>query len=358
MKMLLAGGGTGGHLFPAIAIAEQLLREDAAAAVRFVGTAQGLEARLLPRLGLQLDLINMVGVVGRGLRGLLQGVPRLISSFAQSKQILRAFGPDIVVGVGGYASFPVLLAAATKGIPCVLHEQNAHPGLSNRILARVARRICTSIPGSEKGLPPQKVVLTGNPLRQGVLDISAELPEQGCLLVFGGSRGARAINQLMVDAMPQLRAKGFKARVLHQTGEADEAWVKEAYAAAEVADVEVRPFIENMAEAYAEARLVVCRAGATTIAELCACGRPAVMIPFPFAAADHQTANAAAMAQQGAAMMLPQKSLDAEGLVTELGALWHDPERLARMASAAAALGQKDAAAQVLQVCRQVLTKG
>lgn len=358
MKMLLAGGGTGGHLFPAIAIAEQLLREERDASVLFVGTERGLEAKLLPQLGLQLDLINMVGVVGRGLRGLLQGLPRLLSSIGQSRRILQSFAPDVVVGVGGYASFPVLLTAGLTGIPCVLHEQNAHAGLSNRILARLARRVCISIPGSEKNLPRKKVVLTGNPLRQGVVDVDAVLPDDGMLLVFGGSRGARAINQLMVEALPQLRARGITAPVLHQTGEADLEWVQKAYATAGIEGVEVRSFIDRMDSAYDAARLVVCRAGATTIAELCACGRPALMIPFPFAAADHQTANAAAMEQQGAARMLHQQSLDAETLVAELGALWHDDEKLGAMAEAAAGLGQKDAAARVLDVCRQAVREG
>lgn len=358
MRLLLAGGGTGGHLFPAVAIAEQLLRQNDAAVVRFVGTARGLEAKLLPKLGMSLELIDMVGVVGRGLVGSLQMLPKLFRSLIQSLRILRTFRPDIVIGVGGYASFPVLVAARLKGVPFILHEQNAKPGLSNRVLAQFAARICISIPGSESQLPREKTILTGNPLRQGVTEISPQLPAAGTLLVFGGSRGARAINDLMIAAVPMLRAKGFDAKIVHQTGEADAERVREACLATGEEQVDVRPFIDDMANAYRDAKLVVCRAGATTIAELCACGRPALMIPFPFAAADHQTANAQAMEEAGAAKLMVQKETSAEVLATTITALWQDQVKLTAMAVAAASLGQKDAAEKVLNVCQQVLSEG
>ncbi len=357
MRMLLAGGGTGGHLFPAVAIAEQLLQQDENARVRFVGTARGLEAKLLPQLGLPLELIDMTGVVGRGLRGVLQLAPKLLSSLNRSRQILKEFSPDIVVGVGGYASFPVLVAAKLTGIPFILHEQNARPGLSNRVLARFARRVCLSIPGSGGRIAEHKLVFTGNPLRQGVTEVNPELPENGKLLVFGGSRGAHAINQLLVECLPILRERGFDAGIIHQTGEADLQMVTEAYRRAGENNVEVVAFINDMAAAYRVAQLVVCRAGATTIAELCACGRPALMIPFPFAAADHQTENAAAMEQAGAVQMLVQGKLTAETLARVVIALWEDRGQLEKMAAAASALGQKDAAARVIEVCQQVLTE-
>ena len=357
MRMLLAGGGTGGHLFPAVAIAEELLRQEQDAAVHFVGTARGLEARLLPQLGLPLELIDMAGLVGRGLSGALQLGPKLARSLRQSLRILRDFAPDLVIGVGGYASFPVLLAAGIKGIPVVLHEQNAQPGLSNRVLARFARRVCLSIQGSGSGLPERKLVMTGNPLRQGVVSVAAELPQRGKLLVFGGSRGAHAINELMVETLPLLRAGGMTAAVVHQTGEDDAAWVEAAYLEKGVRGVEVVPFIGDMGRAYAEAGLVLCRAGATTIAELCACGRPAVLIPFPYAAADHQTANARALESAGAARLLPQQGLGAKELATEISGLWADRDRRESMAAAARGLGHMDAAARVVEVCRQVLSE-
>jgi len=357
MRMLLAGGGTGGHLFPAIAIAEQLLRQDQKAEVRFVGTARGLEAKLLPKLGLSLELIDMVGLVGRGLTGAAQLLPKLYRSLRQSLKIIGDFRPDIVVGVGGYSSFPVLCAAGLKGIPFILHEQNAKAGLSNRVLAYFAERICLSIPGSGDNLPQRKLVITGNPLRQGVVELEAALPGEGKILIFGGSLGAHAINELMMNSLPILRQMGITASVIHQTGEADAEQVRATYLAAGETQTEVLPFIEDMATAYKNARLVVCRAGATTIAELCACGRPALMIPLPSAAADHQTANATAMETAGAVKMLVQSELNAEMLAEAISGLWLDDERLGQMADAARSLGQKDAAERVVAVCVQVLSE-
>ncbi len=357
MKMLLAGGGTGGHLFPAVAIAEQLLRQDRNAEVRFVGTAKGLEAKLLPKLGLALELIDMVGLVGRGLSGALQLMPKLLLSLRQSLEIVRRFNPDIVVGVGGYSSFPVMVAARLKGVPFIIHEQNATPGLSNRVLARFAQRICLSIPGSGERLPQGKLIVTGNPLRQGLTCLDSPLPSAGNILVFGGSRGAHAINELVVACMPLLRKNGIDATVIHQTGDVDEQQVTAAYREAGETGVEVLSFIDDMASAYKGAQLVVCRAGATTIAELCACGRPALMIPYPHAAADHQTANADAMEVAGAAIKLVQTDLTPEKLATAISELWKDQDRLQQMAAAARSLGQSDAAERVVDVCLQVLSE-
>lgn len=357
MRMLLAGGGTGGHLFPAVAIAEQLLAEDDAAVVQFVGTARGLEARQVPRLGFALELIDISGVVGRGVFGLLQALPKLVRSLSQSWRILSKFAPDVVVGVGGYASFPVLLAAGCRGIPCVIHEQNAQPGLSNRLLARVVQRICLSIPGSGARLPQHKLVLTGNPLRQYLNQVSPVLPAAGNLLIFGGSRGARALNRLLVETLPLLRQAGMIFEVVHQTGNDDFDPVRRAYEQQQESRVTVVPFIDDMAEAYRRARLVICRAGATTLAELCLCGRPALLVPYPHAAADHQSANARALERQQAARILPEDGLTAARLAEAIFELWHNPVQLEQMAAAARHLGQPDAARRVVDVCRQ-LAKG
>ncbi|WP_020675400.1 undecaprenyldiphospho-muramoylpentapeptide beta-N-acetylglucosaminyltransferase [Geopsychrobacter electrodiphilus] len=358
MKMLLAGGGTGGHLFPALAIAEQLLRDDSQSEVCFVGTKKGLEARLLPKLGFQLEFIDMVGVVGRGVRGIVQLLPKMLKSLRQSWLILQRFQPDIVVGVGGYASFPVLITSKLKGIPFILHEQNAVPGLSNRVLAGFARRICLSIPDSGKRLPRHKLVMTGNPLRQAVAELSSALPGSGEILAFGGSRGAHAINELLAESLPLLRRHGVTVKVVHQTGDADLDQIRAVYQSQGETNIEVIPFIEDMASAYKNSRLVICRAGATTIAELCACGRPALMIPLPSSAADHQTANARAMEAAGAAIMLTQHETSAEKLANTIAELWLNRDRLQVMAEAAASLGQKDAARRVVAVCIQVLTEG
>ncbi len=301
MRLLLAGGGTGGHLFPAVALAQSLLSQEVDSVVQFVGTSRGLEQQLLPKLGFSLETVDMVGVVGRGWRGRLELLPKLFKSIGQAKRILQKFKPDLVVGVGGYASVPVLMAAKMNGIPYLIHEQNAIPGLSNRLLGKGAKLICLSFPGSGGDFDSKKTLVTGNPLRQGLDHVPAEIPEQGKLLIFGGSRGARAINQAVMQMLPLLKDWAERPEIKHQTGEEDFSPVQQAYRDAGFDPRQVVSFIDDMPRAYAEAGLVICRAGATTLAELTVCGRPAILIPYPFAAGDHQTANARALDDAGAA---------------------------------------------------------
>jgi UDP-N-acetylglucosamine--N-acetylmuramyl-(pentapeptide) pyrophosphoryl-undecaprenol N-acetylglucosamine transferase len=355
MRLLLAGGGTGGHLFPAVALAQGLLGREPGAAVQFVGTEKGLEARLLPKLGLPLATVAMAGVVGRGWRGRLELLPKLLKSLGQAHRILRRFAPDLVIGVGGYASVPVLLMARLLGIPYLIHEQNAIPGLSNRLLARGAQLICLSFPNRWSGFPQGKTLVTGNPLRAGLEQVDPALPEPGKLLIFGGSRGARAINQLIIELLPLLKAWPEPPVLLHQTGDEDLERVRRAYAAAGFDPGQVVAFIDDMALAYGEARLVICRAGATTLAELTVCGRPAILIPFPLAAGDHQTANARLLAEAGAARLLAQPELTATGLAEQLQDLLNSPELLKKMAEAARALGQPGATDRILEACRRIV---
>jgi len=354
MRLLLAGGGTGGHLFPAVALAEQLKKEEAHAEVLFVGTERGLEFRLLPKLGWPLRTVPMSGWAGMGVMARLKALVGLVRSLNASQRILDEFRPDVVVGVGGYASVPVLLAAKLTGIPYLIHEQNACPGLANRMLGRWARRICLSFPDAAGGFRRGRTVLTGNPVRAAMEECN-ELPaSETLLLVFGGSHGARTINRALVEALPQLAEWRGTLRIIHQTGSADVENVREGYRQAGWDDVEVLPFIDDMAAAYARAWLVVCRAGATTLAELTACGRPAVLIPFPFAANNHQVANAAALAAKGAAIMIEESNLKAEELGTLIGGLLADRVRLAQMAGAAHSLARRGAAARLLAECRAV----
>ncbi len=355
MRLLLAGGGTGGHLFPAVALAQKLLQQDQDAAVQFVGTEKGLEARLLPTLGLPLATVDMAGVVGSGWRAKLEMIPRLLKSMQQARQIIRNFGPDLIIGVGGYSSVPVLLMAKVLGIGYLIHEQNAFPGLSNKFLGRWAKRICLSFPDSGTSFDRTKTLLTGNPLRSGLEDVAQQLPEGGTLLIFGGSRGARAINQAVMAMLPLLKDWPVLPKILHQTGEDDLAMVREAYQAAGFDPQQVVPFIDDMTSAYATAQLVVCRAGATTLAELTVCGRPAVLIPFPFAAGDHQTANARALADAGASRLLPQTELSAEKLALTLAELLAEPEVLQQMADNARTLGHPGATEKILSECRKLL---
>ncbi|MFO7812454.1 MAG: undecaprenyldiphospho-muramoylpentapeptide beta-N-acetylglucosaminyltransferase [Pelovirga sp.] len=355
MRVLLAGGGTGGHLFPAVALGQLLLKEVAGAQILFVGTKRGIEYRLLPQLKLPLELVDMVGVVGRGWRGKLELIPKLTRSLIQAQGILRRFKPDLVVGFGGYASVPVLLAAKILHVPYLIHEQNAVPGVSNKLLAKGAARICVSYPDTLKCFPRSKTKLTGNPLRQGFDQTPEKLPVPGQVLVFGGSRGARAINEALVACLPELLRWPQPPQILHQTGEDDFAMVQAAYAAAGYPAATVVPFIDDMAGAYANSALVICRAGATTLAELTVCGRPAILIPFPHATGDHQNANARALEHAGAAVVLQQRDLTALRLATELRILLADRDELQLMAMRGRSLARPDAAAKILAECRNLV---
>jgi UDP-N-acetylglucosamine--N-acetylmuramyl-(pentapeptide) pyrophosphoryl-undecaprenol N-acetylglucosamine transferase len=354
MRLLLAGGGTGGHLFPAVALAERLRGEEPDSEVLFVGTERGLEYRLLPELGWSLRTVPMSGWAGLGLGARFRALAGLVRSLGQSRQILREFRPDVVVGVGGYASVPVLLAARLGGVPYLIHEQNAWPGLANRLLGRWARRVCVSFGEAGRAFRRERVVLTGNPVRAAMESCPALPAGEPALLVFGGSHGARTINRTMVAALPQLERWRGRLHIVHQTGASEAEAVREGYRVAGWTDVEVMPFITDMAAAYARASLVVCRAGATTLAELTACGRPAVLIPYPFAANNHQAVNAAALASKGAAIMIEEHDLKAEELGLLIDGLLGDRVRLESMGATARSLAQRGAAARLLAECRAV----
>jgi len=357
MKLLLAGGGTGGHLFPAVALAQLLLEQDPEAAVQFVGTAQGIEARVLPQLGLPLETIEISGLVGKNALAKLALAPKLLRSIRQSMRIIDRFQPDVVVGVGGYASGPVALAAKKSGCPLVLHEQNAWPGLTNRILGRWADRICVSFKETRSVFNDRKTLVTGNPVRGELPRLLAPADGPPTLLVFGGSRGARAINQGMLRVLPLLEEWRGRLQIIHQTGTEDLEAVTEGYHDAGWKDAEISSFIDDMADAYRRAHLVLCRAGATTIAELTCCGRPAILVPYPHAAGDHQTVNARALAKRGAALMLPQNELKGDSLARLLRDLLKDRERLLDMAGVARSLGMPEAAIKILDQCRALAGK-
>lgn len=354
MRLLLAGGGTGGHLFPAVAIAQQLLAEEWQAQVLFVGTKRGIEARVLPQLGLPLRTVDIAGFVGSGWRRKLQLLPELWRSVRQARQILQQFAPDVVVGVGGYASVPVVLAARRAGVPYLLHEQNAQPGLANRLLARGAERVCLSFAEAAAAFGNRRTVLTGNPVRQAMLHCPSVPEGRPQVLIFGGSRGARAINDAVLAALPHLASLRGTLTLLHQTGSDDLQRVQDGYRAHGWDPGQVVPFIDDMATAYATSQLVVCRSGATSIAELTVCGRPAVLIPYPHAAGDHQTVNARSLAAQGAALLLPQSELGGAVLAMRLQELLADRPRLTAMADAARRLGRPAAADAILRECREI----
>ncbi len=352
MRVIIAGGGTGGHLFPGIALAEEF-RARGDVDVLFVGTKQGIEARVVPREGWPLELIDVGGLKGSGVGGVVRGLLRVPRAIVQSVRILRRFRPDLVVGVGGYASGPLVLAAAMMGKPTAILEQNSVPGITNRMLGKIVRAVFAAFGESRRFFPSRKVVMAGNPIRAKMRD-SLMQTETGTgtsaartLLVCGGSQGAHAVNEIVVEAMKLLHAEGAAPRIVHQTGAADRAAVDEKYRAAGIA-AEVREFIDDMAAAYRDADLIVGRAGATTLAELSAIGRAAILIPFPFAADDHQTRNAGAFAEAGAARVFAQRGLAARALADAIREILADDLLRARMAAASRTLGKPDAAREIV----------
>ncbi|MGE3497971.1 MAG: undecaprenyldiphospho-muramoylpentapeptide beta-N-acetylglucosaminyltransferase [Candidatus Binatia bacterium] len=355
MRMVVAGGGTGGHLFPGLAVAEAVAGADARA-VLFIGSAFGIEARVVPQTRFAFQPIPIRGLRGRGWRGAFELALQLPSALVRAWRLLGEFRADVVLGVGGYASFPVVLAAWLRRVPAVLLEQNAHPGLANRVLGRLARRVCTTFAAANAYFPRDRVVVTGNPVR--MFAAPPPVPHNGfTLLAFGGSQGARRLNTALVDAAPHLRAAISDLRVIHQTGAADRDAIAAAYARLGIA-AEVVPFIDDMGGAYHRADLVLCRAGATTLAELMALGKPAILVPYPFAADDHQRANAAVVAEHGAGLMVLDRECTGERLAAEITALASDRARLQQMSAAARGLAVPDAAARVAATCREVVESG
>jgi len=357
MKYLIAGGGTGGHVFPALAIAHRAKELDADSDILFVGTRHGIEARVVEPAGFAIDYVEFSGFAGKSLWRKAQVVARLFSSTKEALAILNRYRPDVVIGVGGYASLPILVAAALKRVPVVLHEQNAWPGLANRLAARWAKRICVSMPDVADYFPNRPVVLTGNPVRQELFSCRAWRGDHPQLLVFGGSQGARAINEALLGALPQLFEAIPELTIVHQTGEAALVDMVAGYNDRHITSATLVPFIDDMASAYRDSQLVLCRSGATTIAELAACGRPAILVPFPQAAADHQTRNAEVLAKREAALLLPQEQLTSQRLAEELIRLLRDPETLASMGKQARTLAAKGAADLILNECRAAAQK-
>jgi UDP-N-acetylglucosamine--N-acetylmuramyl-(pentapeptide) pyrophosphoryl-undecaprenol N-acetylglucosamine transferase len=357
--MLIAGGGTGGHLFPGIALAEEVTTRHPDNRVLFVGTTRGLEARVVPAAGFPLETIEVRGLKGMGLLRSLQALLLLPLSFLASWRIVGRFRPDVVVGVGGYASGPVVLAAWTRGVATAIQEQNALPGVTNRILGRIVRAVFVAFEQARAAFPPRKTFLVGNPVRRKLMDNYLRSRPQVTdgrfrLLVVGGSLGARGLNTRMLEALPFLGTLRAQMDIVHQTGAADLERVKAGYAAAGVT-AEVVPFVDDMSAAYGRASLVLCRAGATTVAELTICKKAAIFVPFPFATDDHQAINAKALVDVGAALMFRESELTGEKLAGELRRLAAEPETLQRMERAAGALGRPEAARELVDLCAELV---
>jgi UDP-N-acetylglucosamine--N-acetylmuramyl-(pentapeptide) pyrophosphoryl-undecaprenol N-acetylglucosamine transferase len=357
MRLLIAGGGTGGHLFPGLALGEEVKTRHPRNDVLFVGSARGIEAREVPKAGYPLELIDAAPLKRMGISGFFRGLFRLPRSFAQSIRILRRFDPDVVVGVGGYSSGPLVLAAWMMRIPTAVQEQNALPGFTNRVLGKLVDAVFIAFPEAEAGFPARKTHLLGNPIRRAFLDnyLHTKVPaDRLSIFVTGGSQGAHALNQRVAEAMEILAPQiGSRLQLLHQTGVKDEGEIAARYQKLKASGLaaEAVAFIDDMPRAYAGADLLVCRAGATTIAELTVCKKPALLVPFPFAADDHQTVNAHSMVASGAALLLPERELTAQKLADELRALEADRGRLQKMSRASGLLGRPEAAREIADVC-------
>ncbi len=351
--VVVMAGGTGGHVFPALAVADVLQRRGCS--VSWLGTRQGIESRLVPAAGIPVDWLEIGGLRGKGWQGWLAAPWRLFRAVAQALSALRSRRPAVVLGLGGFVAGPGGLAARLAGVPLVIHEQNAVAGLTNRILARMARRVLAAFPDA---FATGGVVVTGNPVREAIAGLAPPATRFGNrqgrarLFVFGGSQGAAALNRLLPEAIGALPPV-MQPLVLHQAGRGADraAALREAYARAGV-EADVREFIDDMAAAYAEADLVVCRAGALTVAELAAAGVGAVLLPLPTAVDDHQTANAAWLVTAGAAQRVDERGLSSAALAQRLRELLAAgrPAWLA-MAEAARAVAVTDAAERVAEIC-------
>ncbi|MEW6334676.1 MAG: undecaprenyldiphospho-muramoylpentapeptide beta-N-acetylglucosaminyltransferase [Thermodesulfobacteriota bacterium] len=353
LGMVIAGGGTGGHLFPGIAIAEEFLARDPAHRILFIGTERGLEKTVLEGMGLPLRTIRIRGIKGRGPLQILAALAMIPGAFLAAFRILREFRPDLVVGVGGYASGPAVLTARLMGTKTAIAEQNAFPGLTNRLLGRVADRIFLTFPASQRWFSEGRTEVTGNPIRAAFF--AGKPPEEKedprfTLLIFGGSQGARAINRAAAEALSGLAHLKDRLRFIHQTGNADLERVAAAYREGGFA-ADVSPFIRDMAAAYRKADLLVCRAGATSIAEITAGGKASILIPFPFAVNDHQRHNAEVLSRAGAAEVIAERDLNGPVLAGAIERLVGHPDRIGKMEAAAAALGRRQAARDIVDIC-------
>ena len=349
--LLIAGGGTGGHVFPALAVAQEWLQREpqGVRSVVIVGTERGMEAKLVPQAGLPLETIRVAGLKGMGGTKLLKNAALLPASLWDSEKIMQRHQFSAAFGVGGYAAGPMILVARLHGLPSVIFEPNVEPGFTNRMLAEISTRVACGFEATAKRFG-SKAVTTGIPVRREFFSAPRhEHREPFRILITGGSRGALPINRAVIDSLDLLLPRKNQLFIVHQTGERDYNAVRVAYARREFR-AEVVPFIENMAERFAQADLIVCRSGAITVAEVAAAGRAAIFIPFGAATDAHQTRNAEAMQQAGAASLLPQTELTPQRLTQEIFSLLDQPARITQMEDAARTLARPHAVEDIVNL--------
>lgn len=357
MKVIIAGGGTGGHLFSGVALASDIKEKYPQSEILFIGTERGLENKVIPKLGYELKLISVRGFVGKSVGEKVRSIMSLLKSMFECKKILNSFSPDIVFGVGGYASFPMVLACYFRGIPSVILEQNTVPGLANKILGKFVDAVAITYPETVEYFPKEKVYLTGTPVRKKLLNGSLERAQEifnlerhrVTLLIFGGSLGARRINKAMIEALSYLLPLKEQIQIIHQTGESDHGWVANEYRTLSF-KATVLPFIYDMADAYAASDLIVCRAGASTVAEITALGKASILIPYPYAAYNHQEFNARRLMSRGACEMILDRDLNGEVLAEKIINIINNPEKKKDMEMASLAFGRINAGEKIIEI--------
>ncbi len=354
-KVLLTTGGTGGHIFPALAVAE-VLKEHGNIELLFVGSQYGPEKMLVEKAHVPFEGLAVRGILGRGLKSIKAAVS-MLKALCVARKIVKEFQPDVAIGFGGYAAFAPMFAAKLCKVPTAIHEQNAVVGLSNKVLGKLVDKIFLSLPldANAQGFMAQKCVVTGNPVRQAMANIASKHHDfKGKrLLVLGGSQGAKALNDIILENLPYLEA--MHVDIWHQTGAKDFERVQQGYASQGMNTAKVQDFMDNIHEAYAWADLVLCRSGASTVAELAAAGRGAVFVPFPYATHDHQTANAKLLVDFGAAKLFAENHMREENIMEEVIALLQQPETLQKMGKAAHAQSKVMAAQEIVQQLKNMV---
>jgi UDP-N-acetylglucosamine--N-acetylmuramyl-(pentapeptide) pyrophosphoryl-undecaprenol N-acetylglucosamine transferase len=355
MNIIIAGGGTGGHLFPGIAIAREFLRKNPENKITFIGTTRGIENKILPKLGFDLKVITVKGFKGKGLLDKIMALCCIPFSFIQSAYYIKKNNSDMVIGLGGYISFPAIIAGVLMKIPTAIHEQNSFPGLSNRILGKMTDRIFISSNESRPFFKKEKTILSGLPIREELIqDNSNRKQDSFCILVLGGSQGSHEINRAVIDSLPKLKAIKDRIKFVHQSGEADREKLVFQYKKNGI-DAEVFGFIENICTFYKNAKLVISRSGASTLAELALCGKASILIPFPYATNNHQEINAREFVEEGASVIIPSSRLSGAKLASVIINLENNPEQINEMERQAKNLSKPKASERIADECYKLI---
>lgn len=350
MRIIIAGGGTGGHVFPALAVGKEFVKKGAS--IMFVGTNRGLESEMVPKMGWKIEYLAAPKWKGQGKLAKCKALVQIPFAVLKAQSIISKFKPDVVVGVGGYVSAPMLMAAVLKRTPTLIMEQNSIPGLTNRLLGHFVRRICVSFPDSVSYFKSRKTILTGNPVREEIDEVSKDLPiinEKFVVMCFGGSQGAKSINEALFSSLRFLMNRKHSVKFIHQIGFSIDIDIARDIYEREGFEAEVYRFIDDIADCYARAHLVICRAGATSIAELMVTARPAILVPYPHASNNHQEVNARSIEFRGGAKMLLDSEMTGQKLAAAIEEFIDYPEKLMELNVAMKRISKNDAAEAIVE---------